>query len=358
MVKVLVTGGAGYIGSHTCVSLIESGREVVVVDNLSNSSEESIERVKKLTNSGIPFYKVDLRDYEGMCKVLEEHKDIESVIHFAGLKAVGESVEKPLDYYDCNVGGAIQLVRVLQKYGVKHFVFSSSATVYGDATRFKNMIPIPEECPQEALQPYGETKITIEHLLRSHSYANPGWKVALLRYFNPIGAHPSGDIGEDPLGIPNNLLPYLAQVATGRREKLYVFGDDYPSRDGTPIRDYIHVMDLARGHVSALDYLEKVKSDPDHGYTRAWNLGTGHGSTVFEVVHAFEKAIGHKVPLVVTGRREGDVLNLTAKPDRANKELGWKAELTVDDACRDLWHWTEKNPYGYQQVQYNVQLNQ
>jgi len=349
MGKVLVTGGAGYIGSHTCVSLIESGREVVILDNLSNSSEESVKRVEKLTNSKIPFYNVDIRDYDGVSRVLAAHKDIDSVIHFAGMKAVGESVQKPLLYYDCNIAGSTHLVRALEDAGVRNFVFSSSATVYGDATRFENMIPIPEECPQDALSPYGLTKITIEHLLKDHSYSHPGWKVALLRYFNPIGAHPSGEIGEDPLGIPNNLLPFLAQVATGRREKLFVFGNDYASRDGTPIRDYIHVMDLARGHVSALDHLEKQESPADHGYTRAWNLGTGHGSTVFEVVNAFEKAIGRELPKTVVGRRGGDVLNLTAKPDRAHEELKWQAKLSVDDACRDLWRWTQKYPYGYQQ---------
>lgn len=350
MGRVLVTGGAGYIGSHTVVALQDAGRDVVVIDNLSNSSEEALRRVSKLTGKKVPFSKVDIRDAEGIEKVLKEYPDIDSVIHFAGLKAVGESVQKPLEYYGQNVGGTITLLNVLNKHNVTRFVFSSSATVYGDATRFPNMIPIPEECPTEGMSPYGRTKLFIENILVDHSKVNPQWNVALLRYFNPMGAHPSGLIGEDPLGVPNNLLPYLAQVASGRREKLLVFGDDYASRDGTPIRDYIHVMDLAEGHLAALKELERVsKQERSEGFSRAWNLGTGHGSTVFEVIHAFEKAVGHPLAHEVTKRRPGDVLDLTAKVTRANNELHWKAKRSMDQACSDLWNWTEKNPYGYQE---------
>lgn len=347
--RVLVTGGAGYIGSHTVVALQEAGREVVVIDNLSNSSEEALHRVSKLTGKKVPFAKVDIRDEKGLEAVLKEYPDIDSVIHFAGLKAVGESVQKPLEYYGQNVGGTINLVNVLNRHNITQLVFSSSATVYGDATRFPNMIPIPEECPTEGMSPYGRTKLFIENILRDHSKVNPKWSVALLRYFNPMGAHPSGLIGEDPLGVPNNLLPYLAQVASGRREKLLVFGNDYPSRDGTPIRDYIHVMDLAEGHLAALKKLESVSGkNGDEGFCREWNLGTGHGSTVFEVIHAFEKAVGHPLAYEVTKRRSGDVLDLTAKPTRANNELHWHAKRSIEQACNDLWNWTKKNPYGYQ----------
>lgn len=352
---VLVTGGAGYIGSHTVVALLEAKRNVVVVDNLSNSSYEAIKRIEKITGVLVPFFQVDLRDADGLAKVFTEYPGIKSVIHFAGLKAVGESTKIPLEYYDQNVAGTINLVKVMQKFGVSTIVFSSSATVYGDATRFENMIPIPEECPVGPESPYGRTKAFIEHILRDHTIANKEWSTALLRYFNPMGAHPSGLMGEDPLGIPNNLLPFLAQVAIGRREKLFVFGDDYPSRDGTPIRDYIHVLDLAQGHIAALDKLQQVKHDKKgegytegEGFCREWNLGTGHGSTVFEVIKEFSKAVGRDLPYEVTARRKGDVLDLTAKPTRANSELNWKAELTMQQACQDLWRWTQQNPYGYQ----------
>lgn len=354
---MLVTGGAGYIGSHTVVALLEAGRKVVIMDNLSNSSYEAVKRIEKITGvSDIPFFKVDLRDAEGINKILTEYPTITSVIHFAGLKAVGESTKIPLTYYEQNVAGTINLVKVLQQHKVSTFVFSSSATVYGDATRFDNMIPIPEECPRglDSTSPYGKTKIFIEDILSDHSSANSEWATALLRYFNPMGAHPSGLLGEDPTGIPNNLLPYLAQVAVGRREKLSVFGNDYPSRDGTPIRDYIHVMDLAEGHIAALKKLESVKKErasaekpAASGFCRAWNLGTGHGSTVFEVIKAFSKAVGRDLPYEVAPRRSGDVLDLTSKPARANSELHWKAVRTMDQACEDLWRWTENNPYGY-----------
>lgn len=352
---VLVTGGAGYIGSHTVVELIQAGRHVVIVDNLYNSSREAVKRIEAITGvKDIPFFQVDIRDAEGLEKVIKEYPTITSVIHFAGLKAVGESTKIPLRYYEENVGGTINLVEVLNKHNITNFVFSSSATVYGDATRYENMIPIPEVCPTGPLSPYGNTKLFIEHILRDHTHANPKWSTALLRYFNPMGAHPSGTMGEDPLGIPNNLLPFLAQVAIGRRDKLSVFGNDFPSRDGTPIRDYIHVIDLAKGHIAALEKLEKVnKEQPvaerEEGFCREWNLGTGHGSTVLEVIAAFSKAVGRDLPYEITGRRAGDVLDLTSNPALANKELNWKAELTMDDACKDLWRWTTMNPKGYNQ---------
>lgn len=351
---ILVTGGAGYIGSHTVVALLEAGRNVVIVDNLSNSSLVALDRIKEITKvDDIPFFQVDIRDREGLEKVFNQYPTITSVLHFAGLKAVGESTQIPLEYYDQNVAGTITLLKVLEAHKINTFVFSSSATVYGDATRFENMIPIPEECPTDPESPYGRTKVFIEHILRDHSLSHPGWHTALLRYFNPMGAHPSGLIGEDPRGIPNNLLPYLAQVATGRRKELQVFGNDYPSRDGTPIRDYIHVMDLAQGHLAALKKLEEVakedskKEKLEKGFCREWNLGTGAGSTVLEVVAAFSKAVGRDLPYRICARRSGDVLDLTAKPTRANTELNWKATLSIDEACRDLWNWSTKNPYGF-----------
>lgn len=342
---VLVTGGAGYIGSHTVAELIENGYECVVVDNLCNSSYESVARLQLLTDHYIPFCEVDLCDREGLAKVFEEY-NIDSVIHFAGLKAVGESTQIPLRYFHNNILGTLVLLELMEQYNVSKLVFSSSATVYGDATRFPNMIPIPEECPLGPTNPYGHTKFTIEKILNDLYLSNKSmWKFAILRYFNPIGAHPSGLIGEDPLGIPNNLLPYMAQVAVGRREKLYVFGDDYETRDGTPIRDYIHVVDLAKGHIAALKYLDHNASE---GICREWNLGSGTGSTVFEVHRAFCNASGKDIPYEVTGRRAGDVVNLTAKPDRAERELKWHTELDVGMACSDLWKWATGNPYGYQ----------
>jgi UDP-glucose-4-epimerase GalE len=341
--------------SFKVVALLEAGRKVVVLDNLSNSSYEAIERIKKITGVLVPFHQVDLRDAAGLREIFTEHPEITSVLHFAGLKAVGESTKIPLSYYDQNVSGTVNLLKVLAEFNITNFVFSSSATVYGDVTRFgdNSMIPIPEHCPKDPMSPYGKTKHFIEEILMDHANANPGWKVALLRYFNPMGAHPSGLMGEDPLGIPNNLLPFLAQVAVGRREKLMVFGNDYPSRDGTPIRDYIHVLDLANGHIAALEKLETLKDDElksDEGYCRAWNLGTGHGSTVMEVIKAFSKAVGRDLPYEVTDRRPGDVLDLTAKPIRANSELKWEAKIPMDKACEDLWKWTTMNPYGYQEA--------
>ncbi|CCK72502.1 bifunctional UDP-glucose 4-epimerase/aldose 1-epimerase KNAG_0K01390 [Huiozyma naganishii CBS 8797] len=343
---VLVTGGAGYIGSHTIVELIENGYNCVIVDNLCNSSYESVARLEVLCKTHIPFYHVDLCDREPMERIFKENK-IDSVIHFAGLKAVGESTEIPLKYYHNNILGTLVLLEMMQRYDVEKLVFSSSATVYGDATRFPDMIPIPEECPVGPTNPYGQTKLAIEKILADlYNSEKETWKFAILRYFNPIGAHPSGLIGEDPLGIPNNLLPYMAQVATGRREKLNVFGNDYDTRDGTPIRDYIHVVDLAKGHIAALKYLDARQTGK--GICREWNLGSGKGSTVFEVYRAFCDAVGEEIPYVVTGRRAGDVINLTAKPDRAKQELKWQTELDVATACKDNWKWATENPFGYQ----------
>lgn len=338
----LVTGGAGYIGSHTVVELCEAGYKCIVVDNLSNSSYESVARMELLTGQEIKFAKIDLCELEPLNKLFDDYK-IDSVLHFAGLKAVGESTQIPLTYYFNNIVGTINLLECMKSHDVKKLVFSSSATVYGDATRFENMIPIPETCPTGPTNPYGKTKLTIEDMMRDLHFSDKSFSFAILRYFNPIGAHPSGVIGEDPLGIPNNLLPFMAQVAIGRRPKLYVFGDDYDSVDGTPIRDYIHVVDLAKGHLAALKYLEKYA-----GTCREWNLGTGHGTTVLQMYRAFCDAIGFNFEYVVTARRDGDVLNLTAKCDRATNELEWKTELDVNKACVDLWKWTQDNPFGYQ----------
>ena len=341
---ILVTGGAGYIGSHTVVELLAHGYKVVIVDNLVNASYDAVARIEYITQQKVPFFNVDIRDHDALLAVFKQY-EISGVIHFAALKAVGESSKIPLDYYANNIGGTLNLLQVMKETGVKSIVFSSSATVYGDATRFENMIPTPEFCPTGPTNPYGRTKHAIEQILEDVCGADGSWRAAILRYFNPIGAHPLGLLGEDPLGIPNNLLPYLAQVAVGRREKLFVFGNDYDSHDGTPIRDYIHVVDLARGHIAALAYMAKLETGS--GLYREWNLGTGQGSTVFEVYHAFCRSIGRELPYEVAPRRAGDVLNLTARPDRANQELGWSAELSVDQACADLWKWTTRNPYGF-----------
>lgn len=348
---ILVTGGAGYIGSHTAIELLENGYEVVIVDNLCNASYDAVARVEFLTGKKVTFYNLDIRDKDALLKVFQAHK-IVGVIHFAALKAVGESTQIPLKYYDNNINGTISLVECMRESKVKSIVFSSSATVYGDVTRFgdKSMIPIPEHCPTDPTNPYGRTKHVIECLLHDMHTSEPlEWQVAILRYFNPIGAHPLGLLGEDPLGIPNNLLPYLAQVASGRREFLNVFGNDYDSHDGTPIRDYIHVVDLAKGHIAALKYLNQDRED---GLFREWNLGTGKGSTVFDVYNAFCKAVGRELPYKVAGRRAGDVLNLTANPLRANTELKWKADWGMERACSDLWRWTVQNPFGFEVKNY------
>lgn len=347
---IIVTGGAGYIGSHTVIELINNGYNVIIVDNLCNSSYDAVARVEFMVKKPITFFDIDLRDHAKLTKVFQNYK-IKGVIHFAALKAVGESTKIPLEYYDNNINGTINLLKVMKENKVKTIVFSSSATVYGDATRFENMIPIPEHCPNDPTNPYGKTKYMIENIVKDIHTSDNSWRAAILRYFNPMGAHPSGLIGEDPLGIPNNLLPYLAQVAIGRREKLSIFGSDYNSHDGTPIRDYIHVVDLAKGHIAALNYLNDLNNE--QGLYREWNLGTGKGSTVFDVYHAFCKAVGRELPYEVVGRRDGDVLDLTANPTRANKELKWQAHLTIEDACRDLWKWTTENPFGFQIKNYS-----
>ncbi|KAK3174349.1 UDP-glucose-4-epimerase [Lepraria neglecta] len=353
--SVLVTGGCGYIGSFTALALLEADYNVVIVDNLQNSSKDTIDRIELICGKRPEFYNIDIRKEEDFDKVFDAHPDIDSVIHFAALKAVGESGEIPLEYYRTNVYGTICLLSSATKHNVSNIVFSSSATVYGDATRFENMIPIPEICPIGPTNPYGRTKATVESLITDHVEAQRNnlkkegksgdhWNAALLRYFNPAGSHPSGVMGEDPQGVPYNLLPLLAQVAVGKREKLLVFGDDYASKDGTAIRDYIHILDLAKGHLVALNYLRD-----HHPGVKAWNLGTGKGSTVFEMIKAFSDAVGKELPYQVVGRRAGDVLDLTANPTKANTELKWKAERTLYDACEDLWRWTKNNPQGYRQ---------
>ncbi|CCG81603.1 GAL10 bifunctional protein [Taphrina deformans PYCC 5710] len=337
---ILVTGGTGYIGSHTVVELIKAGKDVVIIDNLVNSSTESLKRIQQITGVLPKFHECDITDFTGLDAVFKEH-NFESVIHFAALKAVGESSQIPLEYYRVNVGGTITLLRAMAENNVKQIVFSSSATVYGDASKHKDMIPIPEECPIGPTNPYGRTKSTIEDIIRDHCNAFPDWAGALLRYFNPAGAHPSGVLGEDPLGVPNNLLPYAAQVAVGRRPFLSVFGDDYDSHDGTPIRDYIHVVDLAIAHVRACEKLES-----GHKGCKAWNIGTGQGSTVLDVVKAFNKSVGRDIPIKIVDRRAGDVLNLTAKCDLAEAELNFKTKFTLQDACDDAWRFIAENPKG------------
>jgi len=334
--SILVTGGAGYIGSHTCVELLDAGYDIVVVDNFSNSKPEALRRVKEITGKDFKVYAVDLLDRDGLDKVFSEN-DIQAVIHFAGLKAVGESVAIPLKYYYNNIMGTIILCEVMQKHGVKKIVFSSSATVYGKP----ESVPIKEDFPLCPTNPYGRTKYMIEEILRDVYVADNEWGIILLRYFNPIGAHESGRIGEDPNGIPNNLMPYITQVAVGKREKLYVFGNDYDTHDGTGVRDYIHVVDLAKGHLKAL---EKVMKDSG---VDVYNLGTGMGYSVLDVVKTFERVNGVKIPYVITGRRPGDVDKCYADPTKAHKELGWKAEKNLEDMCRDSWNWQKNNPNGY-----------
>lgn len=334
--KILVTGGAGYIGSHTCVELLQDGYEIVVVDNLSNSSEESLRRVESITARKLDFHKVDLLDRPALEAVFDQY-EIDAVIHFAGLKAVGESVEKPLHYYHNNVTGTLNLCSVMREYGVKDIVFSSSATVYGEP----DSVPIKEDFPLSPTNPYGHTKLFIEEILRDLHAADESWNVVLLRYFNPVGAHPSGKIGEDPNGIPNNLVPYIAQVAVGTLSEVRVFGDDYDTHDGTGIRDYIHVVDLAVGHIRAL---EKLTKNPG---IAIYNLGTGRGYSVLEVLAAFEKACGKDIPYKITPRRPGDIATSFADSSKANDELNWLAERGIEDMCTDTWCWQSNNPQGY-----------
>jgi UDP-glucose 4-epimerase len=335
--RVLVTGGAGYIGSHTVIQLIAAGHEVLIVDNFSNAKPTVINRLESITGEQLRVHAFDLRDAEQTGQLFA-HEPIEAVIHFAGHKAVGQSVEQPLEYYENNLGSTFSLVRAMERHGVTKLVFSSSATVYGHSAP----VPMREDFPTSATSPYGWTKVMIEQILRDVAVAQPSWRIALLRYFNPVGAHESGNIGEDPSGIPNNLVPYISQVAVGRRERLRIFGDDYDTPDGTAVRDYIHVEDLAAGHVAALARLTST----DRAVS-TWNLGTGKGSSVFDVLHAFERAVGHPLPYEVVGRRAGDIAASYADPGRANAELGWTATRTIDDMCADSWRWQSQNPDGY-----------
>lgn len=334
--KILVTGGAGYIGSHTCVQLLENNDEVVIIDNLYNSCEEALNRVEEITGKTLTFYEGDLLDQARLEEIFEKERP-EAVIHFAGYKAVGESVEKPIEYYHNNITGTLLLCDVMRKYDCKKIVFSSSATVYGDPA----FVPITEECPKgEITNPYGQTKGMIEQILMDIQKSDPAWNVTILRYFNPIGAHHSGRIGEDPKGIPNNLVPYIAKVAVGKLEKLGVFGDDYATHDGTGVRDYIHVVDLAAGHVCALQHMKEGVS--------IYNLGTGQGYSVLDVVKAYGKACGKEIPYEIKPRRAGDIATCYSDPSKAQKELGWTAKYGIEEMCRDSYHWQSNNPDGYQ----------
>lgn len=335
---VLVTGGAGYIGSHTCVELLNEGYDVVVIDNLSNSSEKSLERVQEITGKKLTFYKADLLDREAVENIFRNEK-IDSVIHFAGLKAVGESVSKPIEYYYNNITGTLILCDTMRKYGVKDLVFSSSATVYGNP----QTVPIKEDFPLSATNPYGRTKLMIEQILGDLYAADDTWSIVLLRYFNPVGAHKSGRIGEDPRGIPNNLVPYITQVAVGKLEFLGVFGNDYDTHDGTGVRDYIHVVDLAKGHIKALEKLKGSKG------IFTYNLGTGKGYSVMEMLKSFEKVCGKPIKYKIMPRRPGDIAVCYADPAKAKEELGWVAEKGLQEMCEDSWRWQENNPNGYEE---------
>ena len=338
IMAILVTGGAGYIGSHTVVELQNSGYDVVVLDNLSNSSEKALDRVSKITGKPVKFYKADILDREALDQIFDK-EDIDSCIHFAGLKAVGESVVKPWEYYENNIAGTLTLVDVMRKHGVKNIIFSSSATVYGDPAQ----IPITEECPKgQCTNPYGWTKSMLEQVLTDIQKADPEWNVMLLRYFNPIGAHKSGSIGENPNGIPNNLMPYITQVAVGKLKELGVFGNDYDTPDGTGVRDYIHVVDLAKGHVKAL---KKIEENPG---LAIYNLGTGKGYSVLDIVKNFEAATGVKIPYVIKPRRAGDIATCYCDASKAAKELGWTAENGIREMCEDSWRWQSNNPNGYE----------
>lgn len=335
--KILVTGGAGYIGSHTCVALLEAGEDIVVVDNLSNSSVAVIERIKKITTKDFVFYKMDVRDEENLNGIFKAN-EIGAVIHFAGLKAVGESVTFPLKYYENNLCSTLQLLKVMEKFQVKNFVFSSSATVYGDPHK----VPITEDFPLSTTNPYGATKLMIENMLKDIHIGDHSWNIAILRYFNPVGAHQSGTIGENPNGIPNNLVPYITQVAIGKLACLSVFGNDYPTLDGTGVRDYIHVTDLAEGHLAALKKLET-----NCGLV-IYNLGTGKGYSVLEMVDAFQEACGKKIPFEIQPRRAGDVAKCYSNPAKAESELNWKAKKGLKEMCEDSWRWQKNNPGGYE----------
>ena len=335
--SVLVTGGSGFIGSHTVVELQEAGYDVVVIDNLSNSTEKSLQRVQEITGKPVKFYKVDIRDREGLEKVFAEEQ-IDSCIHFAGLKAVGESVQKPWEYYENNIGGTLVLLDVMKKHGVKNIIFSSSSTVYGDP----DSVPVTEESPvKKCTNPYGSTKSMQETIFTDIYNADKEWNIVLLRYFNPIGAHPSGKIGENPNGIPNNLMPYITQVAVGKMPFLRVFGNDYPTHDGTGVRDYIHVVDLAKGHVKALDRLKANCG------LAIYNLGTGKGYSVLDIVKNFEEASGVKIPYEIQARRAGDIAENYADASKAEREMGWKAEKGIREMCEDSWRWQKNNPNGF-----------
>ncbi|MBQ8261139.1 MAG: UDP-glucose 4-epimerase GalE [Lachnospiraceae bacterium] len=336
--SILVTGGTGYIGSHTVVELLSAGYEVVVLDNLSNSSQESLRRVEEITGKAVPFYEADISDRDALESIFAKEK-IDCCIHFAGLKAVGESVQKPWEYYNNNVAGTLVLVDVMRKHGAKNIIFSSSATVYGDP----DCVPITEAAPRkECTNPYGTTKSMLEQILTDIQKADPEWNVVLLRYFNPIGAHESGRIGENPSGIPNNLMPYITQVAVGKRERLGVFGNDYDTPDGTGVRDYIHVVDLAKGHVAALSMIEKKAG------LKIYNLGTGNGTSVLELVKTFEEVNGVKIPYEIMPRRAGDIATNYADPALAREELGWSATLDIRRMCEDSWRWQNNNPNGFE----------
>ena len=335
--KILVTGGAGYIGSHTCVELLDAGYEVVIADNLDNASSKAVERIEQITGKKVSFYEKDIRDEQAMQEIFSNEKP-ECVIHFAGLKAVGESVEKPLEYYENNIGGTLNLLNVMRNNGCKNIIFSSSATVYGDPA----FVPITEECPKGVItNPYGRTKSMLEEIMTDLHTSDPGWNVILLRYFNPIGAHKCGLIGEDPKGIPNNLLPYVAKVAIGKLPCLGVFGNDYDTPDGTGVRDYIHVVDLAKGHVKAIG---KIKEKCG---VKIYNLGTGNGYSVLQVIKAYSKACGHEIPYEIKPRRAGDIATCYADAALAKKELGWEAQYGIDEMCEDSWRWQSMNPDGY-----------
>lgn len=341
--SILVCGGAGYIGSHACVALCAQGHRIVIADNFTNSSQRVLLRLQRITGEPVECERVDLRSKAGLARLLARHR-FDAVMHFAALKAVGDSCAKPLSYFENNICGTINLLQAMQDAGVNRLVFSSSATVYGDPER----VPVDEQAPLQVTNPYGRTKLVMEQVIGDVCRANPSFRAANLRYFNPVGAHPSGLIGEDPAGVPNNLMPYICQVAAGRRDKLSVFGGDYPTPDGTGVRDYIHVTDLAQAHVAALEYLAREDAN------LTVNLGTGRGISVLELLHAFEVASGHSIPYEIVARRSGDVAQVYADPTLANRLLGWKARLGVDAMCRDAWRWQSMNPNGYERGKFQL----